>query len=70
VGVGVAAGLIGLGMTAVLAVKAARWLRGKYRWWMAPAGAAAAGYVMYFTQISETIGFIGSSKLVCSKIII
>ena len=30
-----AAGLIGLGMTTYLAVKAARWLHGKYRWWMA-----------------------------------
>ena len=43
-----AAGIIGLGMTAFLAVKVARWLKAKYRWWMAPAGAAAAGYVFVF----------------------
>jgi len=46
VGVGVAAGVIGLGMAVVLGYRAARWLRAKYKWWMAPAGAAAAGYVI------------------------
>ena len=48
-----AAGVIGLGMAVVLGYRAARWLRNKYRWWMAPAGAAAAGYVLYFTLINE-----------------
>ena len=47
-GVGVAAGVIGLGMAVVLGYRAARWLPAKYRWWMAPAGAAAAGYVFVF----------------------
>ena len=45
-GVGVAAGVIGLGMALVLGYRAARWIKSKYRWWIAPAGAAAAGYVM------------------------
>jgi hypothetical protein len=35
-----------VGMAAVLGYRAARWIRSKYRWWMAPAGAAAAGYVI------------------------
>ena len=48
-----AAGVIGLGMAAVLGYRAARWLKAKYRWWMAPAGAAAAGYVMNFTNIAK-----------------
>ena len=50
-GVGVAAGVIGLGMAVVLGYRAARWIRSKYRWWMAPAGAAAAGYVMFYIMM-------------------
>jgi len=54
VGVGVAAGVIGLGMALVLGYRAARWIKSKYRWWMAPAGAAAAGYVIIIIVTYDT----------------
>ena len=55
-----AAGVIGLGMAAVLGYRAARWLKAKYRWWMAPAGAAAAGYVFDYTYERNNTFLLGA----------